>query len=70
MSNDWIVDVLTDLRAFAQANGLPKLTGSLEAAAGVALLEIAGNKGTGPVTGHVDGDGHFVGRDTGRANAR
>ena len=70
MPNDWIVDVLGDLRAFAQANGLPKLTGSLEAAAGVAILEIAGNKGTGPVTGHVDGDGHTFGEDRGRADVR
>lgn len=70
MSNDWIVDVLSDLRAFAQANGLPKLTGSLETAAGVAMLEIGGTKGTGPVTGHVDGDGHSLGRNRGRADAR
>jgi hypothetical protein len=47
MRNDWILDVLTDLKAFAQANGLSALAEQLEDTALVAAAEIA-SKGEGP----------------------
>ena len=56
MSHEWIVDVLGDLRSFADANGLPKLRTCLDVAAAVATDEIDYGRGGGPVTGHVDGE--------------
>ncbi len=41
MNNDWILDVLADLKAFAQANGLNKLAEQLEDTSLVAAAEIA-----------------------------
>ncbi|MDQ2092120.1 hypothetical protein [Marimonas arenosa] len=41
MKNDWILDVLTDLKAFAKANGLVALAEQLEDASLVAAAEIA-----------------------------
>jgi hypothetical protein len=40
MSHDWIFDVLTDLRTYAQRNGLSKLATQVEAALLVAQAEI------------------------------
>jgi hypothetical protein len=40
MSHDWIFDVLTDLRTYAQRNGLAKLAIQIEAALLVAQAEI------------------------------
>ena len=39
MANDWIIDVLGDLRAFAAENGLPTLASQLEEALTVAAVE-------------------------------
>jgi hypothetical protein len=40
MGNDWIIDVLADLRTFAQKNDLPLLAVQLEETAFVARVEI------------------------------
>ncbi|WP_413872281.1 hypothetical protein [Albidovulum sp.] len=42
MRYEWILDVLTDLRAFARANGLPRLAERLDEAVAAAADEIAG----------------------------
>ncbi len=42
MSNEWIIDVLTDLRRFAQKNGMSATAAELEDACLVALGELAG----------------------------
>lgn len=41
MRSDWILDVLTDLKTFANANELPVLAEQLDDTAIVALAEIA-----------------------------
>ena len=41
MGQDWIIDVLADLRRFAQKNDMPLLGEQLEEAALVASVEIA-----------------------------
>jgi hypothetical protein len=41
MKNDWILDVLADLKAFAQSNRLSALAEQLEDTALVAAAEIA-----------------------------
>jgi hypothetical protein len=50
MGNDWIVDVLADLRSFAQNNGLPVLAVQLNDAALVAQAEIAQSNAGAPMT--------------------
>lgn len=40
MSKEWIIDVLGDLRSFAQANAMPTLAEQLEEAIMVAAAEI------------------------------
>ena len=40
MKYDWILDVLVDLRSFAQANGLDALAEELEQTRMVAMVEI------------------------------
>lgn len=41
MGQDWIIDVLADLRSFARQNDMPLLGEQLEEAALVASVEIA-----------------------------
>lgn len=41
MGNDWIIDVLADLRTFAQKNDLPLLAIQIDETALVAQAEIA-----------------------------
>lgn len=41
MKNEWILDVLADLKAFSKANGLPALAEQLEDTALVAATELA-----------------------------
>ena len=41
MRNDWILDVLADLKSFAQTNGLPALAEQLRSTADLAAIEIA-----------------------------
>ncbi|WP_300517273.1 hypothetical protein [Aliiroseovarius sp.] len=45
MSNDWIIDVLTDLRAFAERNGLEASADVLDDARLVILAELASQAG-------------------------
>lgn len=63
MKSDWILDVLTDLRAFAHANGLPLLAEQLDDTAIVAMAEISGKAEL--VTGGPDdaecADGNYFG---------
>lgn len=48
MQYTWILDVLTDLRTFAQANGLPALAEQLDDTSLVAATEIAQSIGQAP----------------------
>lgn len=41
MDHRWIIDVLADIRTFAQGNGLPHLASELEETMLVAAVEIA-----------------------------
>lgn len=41
MRSDWVLDVLADLRSFAEANALPLLAEQLDDTALVAIAEIA-----------------------------
>jgi hypothetical protein len=45
MPNDWIIDVISDLKSFATHNGLPALARQLDDAVAVAAIEIASNDG-------------------------
>ena len=47
MANDWIIDVITDLRTYAIHNGLPALARQLDDATLVAATEIASRDGDG-----------------------
>lgn len=42
MKSDWILDILSDLKQYAQENNLPQLTEYLDDTAVIALTEIAG----------------------------
>ncbi len=44
MRHDWILDVLTDLHAYACRNELPGLADKVEAALDAALREISGQE--------------------------
>ena len=46
MRNEWILDVLTDLRAFAEMNGLPRLAQEFDATLRRAALELASQNDT------------------------
>lgn len=54
MRHDWIFDVLTDLRSYAQKNGLPALAAQVEETLRVARAEVAakstGGQGGGGMT--------------------
>lgn len=49
MRNDWILDVLTDLRTFARDNGLPELAERLDDAQLVAVAELGRSARAHPV---------------------
>ena len=49
MAHDWILDVLADLKAYANNNGLSALAGELEETTLVAATEIASAEGKGPL---------------------
>ncbi len=44
MQDDWILDVLADLRAFATANHLPRTAEQLDDAALIALAEMSAQR--------------------------
>ncbi len=48
MANDWILDVLADLKAFANKNGLSKTADQLDDATLIAAAEIASANGRRP----------------------
>ncbi|WP_108813788.1 hypothetical protein [Loktanella sp. Alg231-35] len=58
MGQDWIIDVLADLRSFARQNDMPLLSEQLEEAALVASVEIASR---------VDVKQHAIASDLGNA---
>lgn len=44
MANEWILDVIEDLRRFADLNEMPKLTEALQMAASVAECELEASR--------------------------
>lgn len=63
MKNDWILDVLSDLRSFAQLNGMQALADSLAETAELAMTEIEMTSVEEKVRRH-HGDEFSVGRHT------
>ncbi len=61
MHYDWILDVLNDLRSFADSNGLPVLSEQLADAQLVAATELANMEGRSPLA--VSGNGSEAGTD-------
>ncbi|MDJ1007670.1 MAG: hypothetical protein QNJ13_07560 [Paracoccaceae bacterium] len=60
MTNDWILDVLADLRSFARKNDLPKLVAQLEDASLIAAAELTSVEAGAPLArrgdvGHAGG---------------
>lgn len=57
MTNDWILDVIRDLRRFADLNGLSQLSRQLDIAAETAMREIPelGERGSVALGGDADG---------------
>lgn len=47
MADEWIIEVLSDLRNFAQSNGLPHLASELENTVAVASQELCNSVGAG-----------------------
>ncbi|RFP88866.1 hypothetical protein DZK27_08135 [Rhodobacteraceae bacterium 63075] len=68
MQNDWILDVLADLRNFARSNGLPKLSEHLEDTALLAACELASSPRGGDARG-ANGTGSGLDRDLGGLGA-
>lgn len=67
MGNKWILDVLADLKAFAEANDLPRLADQIELTSIVAAAEIV----LGPDPGKGDaGDVKGIGSRAGGAAGR
>lgn len=48
MANDWILDVLADLKAYARKNELPALARQLDEITLLAAAEIASKEGKAP----------------------
>ena len=53
MRSDWILDVLVDLRSFAQANDLPRLAEQLDDTALIATAEFVTRDERSAKSGHV-----------------
>ena len=68
MKNDWILDVLSDLKNFAQSNGHDLLAEQLAQARLVAAVEIASAETGGALAIH--GDEAAVRTDSGRLGTR
>ncbi|NUH65039.1 hypothetical protein HTT03_06960 [Sulfitobacter sp. S0837] len=63
MHDDWILDVLADLKAFAAANRLPRTAEQLDDAALIALAEMsAQGEGIGQTHGNTAASGTDMGR--------
>lgn len=54
MQNDWILDVLSDLRSFAQENGLPRLAQHLDETTLLAATEMSNARPNGARACAVD----------------
>ena len=54
MTNEWILDVLTDLRVFADGNGMPQLAEHLDDARVLAASELADPQGRAASGGAAD----------------
>jgi hypothetical protein len=71
MGNKWIIDVLADLRAYADLNGLAALADKLEETSAIAKAEISMTPEGAPLAGLSDknraGSFSYVARDRGRA---
>lgn len=63
MQNEWILDVLADLKAFAAANGLGTLAEQLDDTTLIAAAEIASQKEE--ATARVHGNTGRFGSDSG-----
>lgn len=62
MPNDWIIDVLADLKAFAEVNGMQATAVQLEDAALVALAELSSLQSRDRAgEGAMAGSGHETG---------
>jgi hypothetical protein len=59
MRSDWILDVLADLRKFAQINDLPLLAEQLDDTALLAMAEIAAKDERSAERGHVGDKNQF-----------
>lgn len=57
MKNEWILEVLRDLKAYADLNGLDVLAHQLEATERVALAEILLEAGRGMEAGRAQASG-------------
>ncbi len=67
MRHDWILDVLADLKVFAQSSDLPGLAEQLDDTAMVALAEIAAHEER--TRGHANGNTKASGENTGAVGA-
>lgn len=67
MKNDWILDVLTDLKEFARKNGLVALAEQLDDALLIGATELMSAEGI--VRGATNGDGKTAGTHTGSYRA-
>lgn len=54
MAHDWILDVLADLKAYADKNGLSALADELDETTLIAATEIASIEAKGPVAAARD----------------
>lgn len=59
MGNMWIIDVLSDLRTFAEENGMPVLAAELQLTSAVAAIELETTTGT--VSAIPKGNGRQLG---------
>ncbi|MFD1195601.1 hypothetical protein ACFQ3C_13085 [Seohaeicola saemankumensis] len=54
MQNEWLLDVISDLKTFAVANGMALLARQLDQARDVALIEMASNRLEAPKALRMD----------------
>ena len=71
MANDWIIDVLSDLKTYATKNGLSALSRQLEDTTLIAATEIASSEGKALETAswQVGNTGTLYRANTARENA-
>lgn len=65
MQHEWLIDVLADLKSFAEANGMGASVAALDDASLVVLAELsslaqAAQRGNGPLMGDHDGQSGSV----------